>query len=58
MKHIKLRITLTVLLTTLVLFASFLAVFNLLLPPYMTAKAKEALRYEQSYFKTDRKSVV
>ena len=52
MKHIKLRITLTVLLTTLVLFASFLAVFNLLLPPYMTAKAKEALRYEQSYFKT------
>ena len=47
MKNIKRKITLSVLGTMLLVFASLLAVVNIFIPQYLTAEAKKAILSEE-----------
>lgn len=46
MKHIKRKITLSVLGTMLLVFASLLAAVNIFIPKYLTAEAQKAILLE------------
>ena len=48
MKHIKRKITLSVLGTMLLVFASLLAAVNIFIPKYLTAEAQKAILWRMS----------